>query len=69
MLVQTVDDSYEHEIDYPKGHYENPLTDSELREKFSTGCDGVLSEERQEAVLAVICRIDEEAVSVLTEAF
>lgn len=59
MVVHTDSGSYEHEIEYPKGHYENPLTDAELERKFATGADGRLDESEQAAVLETVRDLDE----------
>lgn len=51
MVIHTADGTYEHEIEYPKGHYENPLTDAELEAKFATGAEGHLDADEQQRVL------------------
>lgn len=51
MTVHTSDDTIVHEVRYPKGHYENPLTDAEVTEKFRMGTEDCLGEAaRREAV-------------------
>ncbi len=45
--------------DYPKGHSRNPLTDSELEQKFLGLTAGVLSAQRQAALLERLWRFDE----------
>ncbi|MEF8826210.1 MAG: MmgE/PrpD family protein [Halapricum sp.] len=54
MVVHTDEDTYECEREYPKGHYENPLSDAELEAKFATGAEGRLDEGEQADVLAAI---------------
>lgn len=68
MVVYTADGAYEHEVEYPKGHYENPLTDAELEGKFTTGTTGHLEPDEREAVLEAVRSLEELAdVSELFE--
>jgi 2-methylcitrate dehydratase len=51
MTIHTGEGVYEHELQYPKGHFENPLTDAELERKFATGADGHLDDSEQTQIL------------------
>jgi 2-methylcitrate dehydratase len=51
MTVHTNQESVTHEILYPKGHYENPLTTDELTEKFRVCTRDHLDDSAREAVL------------------
>lgn len=54
MVLHTGEGTYEHEIEYPKGHFENPLTNAELEQKFATGADGHLDSREQTRVLETV---------------
>jgi len=45
MVVETGDAIYERELEYPKGHPGNPLTDDELEDKFHTAVGGDLGDD------------------------
>ena len=45
MIVHTSDDTYERELEYPKGHPGNPLTEEELEDKFRECAEDALGEE------------------------
>ena len=59
MVVHTDEDTYEHELEHPRGHYENPLTDAELEEKFATGAEGHLDADERAAVLDAVRSLDD----------
>jgi 2-methylcitrate dehydratase len=52
MTVETPTATYERRIDYPKGHYENPLTRADLVTKFERAADGRLPEGRVDDVVS-----------------
>jgi 2-methylcitrate dehydratase len=39
------------QVDYPRGHPKNPMTDTEVEEKFAKLCDGLLTKRRIRQVL------------------
>ena len=45
MIVHTSGDTYERELEYPKGHPGNPLTEEELEDKFRECAEDALGEE------------------------
>lgn len=47
------------DIDYPKGHFKNPATDSELEEKFRGMCQDRLSERQIADILAMCWQLEE----------
>jgi 2-methylcitrate dehydratase len=51
--------SYSKELDYPKGDPRNPLTNSEIEEKFAALADGVLSPKAQKKLIEAIWNLDE----------
>ncbi len=60
MVVHTTDgQTYEHAVEYPKGHYEHPLSAEELEEKFAVGAEGTLDTGTQETVLTAVRELDE----------
>lgn len=68
MIVHTRGGTYEHEVEHPRGHHSNPLSEEELEGKFRSGCDGVLDGAEQDAILAAVDALDEGGrVSALTE--
>jgi len=58
MVVHTDEATYEHDVEYPKGHPENPLSDAELEEKFATGASGHLDAGERERVLDAVRDLD-----------
>ena len=58
MVVHTDEETYEHEVEYPKGHFENPLSDAELEQKFATGADGHLDEREQAEVVETVRNLE-----------
>jgi 2-methylcitrate dehydratase len=67
MVVHTTVGSHEREVEYPKGHSENPLTDAELTSKFETATAGRLDDEQRAAILDAARDLpDLERVSTLT---
>jgi 2-methylcitrate dehydratase len=52
MVVETETDTYERRVDYPKGHYENPLTREDRLTKFERAADGRLPEARVDDVVS-----------------
>ncbi len=63
LTVETVDgETVTHEVEYPKGHPGNPLTDEELEEKLRTCADDRLDDaEIQEFLDVVDCLEDRDA--------
>lgn len=59
MIVHTPTQTVEHEILYPKGHYENPLSPDEVVEKFRVGTNGSLVEQEQETVIDLVRELPE----------
>lgn len=60
MAVHTTDGKqYEHAVEYPKGHFENPLSPAELEEKFAIGAEGTIDPATQEAVTTAVRELDE----------
>ena len=60
MIVHTNNDTYEDSIEYPKGHYENPLTDEEREEKFTAATEDHLSRDRRDELLEWIRTLNEQ---------
>ncbi len=48
------------EVEYPRGHYKNPMTDAEVESKFKTLAGRFLPEDRIPAALNVLWKIDRE---------
>lgn len=51
MVVKTSDSRYEMELEYPKGHPNNPLSKEEIEDKFKTASEGELSDEEMDKIL------------------
>jgi 2-methylcitrate dehydratase len=51
MTVEANGETYERELEYPKGHPGNPLTDEELEDKFRTGVGDQLDDDEINAAL------------------
>ncbi len=51
--------SYEAQVDYAKGSLENPMTDEEHRDKFSSLASSILSEKKMEQVITMVDKIEE----------
>ncbi len=49
---------YSSEVAYHKGHYKDPLDDSEVEAKFRSLCDGRLSNARTSALLERLWNLD-----------
>ena len=49
---------YESRVAYHKGHYQNPLSDSELEDKFRSLAQGVLPDNRTNGLLAHLWELD-----------
>mgnify|MGYP006306757301 CR=1 FL=1 len=53
MVVHTADgETYEHAVEFLKGHYENPLTREDRLTKFERAADGRLPEARVDDVVS-----------------
>jgi len=65
--IKTIDGSeYSKQLDYPKGDPRNPLTDSEIEEKFAALAEGVLSARAQKKLKGAIWNLEKiESVSKL----
>jgi 2-methylcitrate dehydratase len=56
------------QLDYPKGDPRNPLSDTEIEEKFAALADGVMSRPRQQQVRDAIWNLEKcNAVTELME--
>ncbi len=66
-LVTTSGQRYSSQVAYHKGHYKNPLTDTEVEDKFRSLAAEHLPADRIDALLAHLWRIDE--APDLTELF
>ncbi len=67
LVIHTETDTYEHELEYPKGHYENPLSDEELTEKFETATTDQLDDESTRELLQTVRSLEElETIRSLT---
>lgn len=51
MVLETDGGEYEMEIEYPKGHPENPLSKEEIEDKFKTASNDQLTEQQMDQVL------------------
>jgi len=70
MVVHTDDGIYEHEVTNPKGHYERPLSDADLRRKFDAApVDEVDTDRRRELLDAVDRLEDLDQARTLTRRF
>ena len=58
-VVTTSGDRHSAQVAYHKGHYRNPLTDSEVEDKFRSLASEHLSPDRIDALLSHLWRIDE----------
>ena len=58
-VVTTSGDRHSAQVAYHKGHYRNPLTDSEVEDKFRSLASEHLSHDRIDALLSHLWRIDE----------
>ncbi|MEM1598589.1 MAG: MmgE/PrpD family protein [Pyrobaculum sp.] len=59
---------YTERVDYAKGHPKNPMTDTELEEKFNTLTRGILPEENRKKALDIMWRLEKYDVKDLLEA-
>ena len=50
---------YQAQVAYHKGHYKDPLSDSEVEAKFRSLTDGVIRRDRVEALLDRLWRLEE----------
>jgi 2-methylcitrate dehydratase len=60
-VVTKSGDRYQAEVAYHKGHYKNPLSDGEVEAKFRSLAAGVIPENRTDALLASLWRLEEVA--------
>lgn len=58
-ITTTEGKTFNGELDYPKGDPRNPLSDTEIEEKFDALADGVLSADRAKKVKEAVWRLDE----------
>ena len=58
-LVGKTGERYSAEVAYHKGHYKNPLSDEEVEAKFRSLAEGVLPENRTNALLQRLWRLEE----------
>jgi 2-methylcitrate dehydratase len=47
------------EVEFPRGHAGNPMTDAEVEGKFRALAAGKMSERRQDRVLAALWKLEE----------
>jgi 2-methylcitrate dehydratase len=60
--IRTTDGrQYGEEALHPRGHYRNPMTAGEVKAKFTSMADGLLSPPRQQAVIALTRGLDQAA--------
>lgn len=59
MIVHTEDDTYERELEYPKGHPGNPLTEEELEDKFRECAEEALGDESAGEALDWMLNVEE----------
>jgi len=50
--------TFSKKLDYPKGDPRNPLSDSEIEEKFRALAEGVLSKKAQDKLIAAIWSLE-----------
>jgi len=60
MVVHTADETYEREVEYPKGHPGNPLTEEELEDKFRECAEDALGEDGAGDALDFMLSVEEE---------
>ena len=53
--------SHSEQGQYPKGHLENPMTDTEVEHKFRSLCRAPLGESRGDALLKTLWELDRQA--------
>lgn len=59
---------YSAEVDYPKGHSKNPMTSSEIKQKFRNLSAYVMTPERAEEIISIVRQLEEiEDISILAE--
>ena len=58
-ISMTSGEIHRHTVKYPKGHVLNPLTDDELRTKFTGFASRLMSESQIRALMESIDRLDE----------
>ena len=58
-VVTKAGQRYSSQVDYHKGHYKNPLSDSEVEEKFRSLADGVIPQARTDALLGRLWKLEE----------
>ncbi len=54
MVVHTSNETVDHEVKYPKGHYENPVSNAEIVEKFEMGTEGSLGDSVRDDVIMLV---------------
>lgn len=60
VTVETTDGrSHTARVPYHLGHFKRPMSDRDLEDKFRALCEGLLSTEQQDAVLAATWRLDQ----------
>jgi len=59
MIVHTADDTYERELEYPKGHPGNPLTKEELEDKFRECAEDALGDDAAADALDWMLSVEE----------
>ena len=57
--VETPTATYRRDVTYPKGAPQRPLASAELREKFATLTQDVVTPERRDAITEVVDRLEE----------
>ena len=69
-MVVTIDDGrvFEKEVEFPRGHAGNPMTDGEVETKFRTLVEPRYGRERVEKILAACWQLDTlESAGTLTK--
>ena len=60
IIVETTDNqTIEVEVKYNRGSLKNPLSESEIKEKFSTNCSSLLSEESRIKILGLLDSLED----------
>jgi 2-methylcitrate dehydratase PrpD len=66
VTVETGDQSYTHEVIYPKGEPENPLSDDEMTSKFNKNASTLYAMDRVNKIRGILLNIENRDVRELT---
>lgn len=67
VRIETAQDSYEAEIDYPRGHWKQPMTDEELQSKFRGLAGSFMTDEQIQDVIHACNGVDEVGAEGIVE--